>query len=299
MLNIQISQLAQKIIDGYELTYEDALKLSQIKEAALEDLLFCADRIRKYFKGNSIHLCSIINAKSGRCSEDCRFCAQSGHYHTQVKEYPLLEEEKLLEGAEAANAAGASCYGIVTSGRTIWGNGELERICLAIRQLREKGEITPSASLGELTPQMAKKLKEAGLVRYHHNLETSERIFPRICTTHSYQDRLATIRLAKSYGFEVCCGGIFGLGEEMEDRLQFAFTLRELGVNSAPLNFLVPIPDTPLEHQPPLNPREILQTIALFRFILPQQDIKVCGGREKHLRDLQSCFCRRQRHSDR
>ncbi len=164
----------------------------------------------------------------------------------------------------------------------------MEKICAALGRIAEQTSISRCASLGNLTPDMIRQLKEAGLTRYHHNLETSENFFPHVCSTHSYQERLDTVRLIKRAGLELCCGGIFGLGEDMGDRLELAFTLRELGADSVPLNFLTPISGTPLEAQLPLIPREILKIIALYRFILPDKDIKVCGGREANLRDLQS-----------
>jgi biotin synthase len=286
MLSSFISQLAQKVLDGCQIDYAEAQRLAEAGDS-LEDLLYAANRIRKYYRGNEVDFCSIINAKSGSCSEDCKFCAQSAHYHTAMQEHPLLEGERLLQGARAAQAAGACRYGIVTSGRGI-GRTELERICAALGQIGQQTDIPRCASLGRLTPQMVERLKAVGLSRYHHNLETSARFFPNICSTHSYQERLDTVRLVKQAGLEVCCGGIFGLGEGMDDRLELAFTLRELGVDSVPLNFLVPIQGTPLQDRPLLQPREILKIIALFRFILPDKDIKVCGGREACLRDLQS-----------
>jgi biotin synthase len=286
MLNDFINQLTKRILAGYQIDYAEAQRLSRLDDS-LEDLLYAAHRIRKHFRGTEVDFCSIISAKSGRCSEDCKFCAQSAHYPTSVQEHPLVEDDKLFEGAVAAQAAGACRYGIVTSGRGIK-EPELERVCTALERISRRTAIQRCASLGELTPPMVRRLKDAGLSRYHHNLETSRKFFPRICSTHSYQQRLDTVRLVKQAGLELCCGGIFGLGEEMEDRLELAFTLRELEVDSVPLNFLVPIPGTPLQHQPPLPAREILKTIALFRFILPDKDIKVCGGREVHLRDLQS-----------
>lgn len=286
MLNSFIDRLAGKILDGYLVDYAEAQQLARLEDC-LEDLLYAAYRIRKCFRGEEIDFCSIINAKSGRCSEDCKFCAQSAHHHTSVNEHPLIDDDKILEGAVAAKEAGACRYGIVTSGRGIR-EAESERICAALKQIAKQVGINRCASLGSLTPDMIRQLKEAGLTRYHHNLETSENFFPQVCSTHSYQERLDTVRLVKQAGLELCCGGIFGLGEDMDDRLDLAFTLRELGVDSVPLNFLVPISGTPLEAQPPLTPREILKIIALYRFILPDKDIKVCGGREANLRDLQS-----------
>ena len=285
-LNSVISQLADKVLSGGAIDYVEAEDL--VRQEGLDDLLYCANAIRKRYKGHKIHFCSIINAKSGRCSENCRFCAQSAHYKTPARVYPLVEAEKMVAGAESAQELGADCYCIVTSGRGAAQGDNLERICQAVQDIRRKTRIPPAASLGELDETAALKLKQAGLSRYHHNLETSARFFPQICSSHSYQDRLNTLRLVKRQGLELCCGGIFGLGEGWGDRLEMAFALRELGADSIPLNFLMPIPGTPLESASPLTPQDILKIIALFRFILPDKDIKVCGGREAHLRDVQS-----------
>ncbi|MBI5583086.1 MAG: biotin synthase BioB [Deltaproteobacteria bacterium] len=250
-------------------------------------LIFWADKIRRQFKGDEIDLCSIINAKSGRCTEDCRFCAQSAHHPTRIARYPLLPEKELLAAAAGAAASGAGRFSLVTSGRSLLKPGELERICRVIARLREQKALSPCASLGLLTPDQARALQEAGLVRYHHNLETGPAFYGSICSTHTFADRVKTLEIARAQGFSLCSGGIFGLGETLKDRLDLALTLKKLQVDSVPLNFLNPIPKTPLEHQPPLSPLEILKSIALFRFILPQADIRSCGGREKALRTLQ------------
>jgi biotin synthase len=286
MLNSFISQLAKRVLDGYQINYSEALKLTRLEDS-LEDLLYAAYRIRRHYHGTEVDFCSIINAKSGRCPEDCKFCAQSAHYCTSAKQFPLIETEIILKGAQAARDIGAYRYGIITSGRRLR-EDELEKICAALDEIARKTDILRCASLGELTPNILNRLKAAGLSRYHHNLETSARFFPSICSTHSYQDRLNTARLVKRAGLELCSGGIFGMGEDMQDRLELAFTLRELGADSIPLNFLAPIPGTPLQDYPPLPPKEILKIIALFRFVLPDKAIKVCGGRETNLRDLQS-----------
>ncbi len=287
MLNGFINELAKRTLDGYRINFAEAQQLAQLDDYP-DDLLYAANRIRKRFRGVEIDFCSIINAKSGRCSEDCKFCAQSAHYKTSVQEHSLLGSDKLFEGALAAKSAGACRYGIVTSGQGIKNKAELEQICEALEQIKKQTNINRCASLGSLTPGMVKQLKSAGLTRYHHNLETSADFFPHICSTHSYQKRLDTAKLVKQAGLELCSGGIFGLGEDMQDRLELAFSLRELEVDSVPLNFLAPVPGTPLEQQPPLSPGEILRIIAIFRFILPDKDIKVCGGRETNLRELQS-----------
>lgn len=267
---------------------QEALKLwkdAQLNPASLYKL---AGDLRCRFFANKVELCSIINAKSGNCFQDCRFCAQSAHYKARrIEKYPLVSSDKMVECAESASKMKAHSFGIVTSGDYISPEKEIPQICKAISRIRKKCIINPDASLGRLTLDMALGLKDAGLVRYHHNLETSERFFPNICTTHSYQDRVNTVRIAKKAGLEVCCGGLFGMGETPQDRINFAFALKELDVDSVPLNFLIPIAGTPLESAKPLSADEILMTIAIFRIILPDKQIKVCAGREHNLKNRQ------------
>lgn len=247
-----------------------------------------ASQVREQAFGKKVSLCAIVNAKSGLCPEDCAFCAQSAHHRTTTAQYPLLEEQQLLDGARAAAACGAGCYGIVTSGSGIRQGEELERICRVIRQLRTEGMIAPGASLGTLDAYSVQALKDAGLVTYHHNLETSRSFFPQICTTHDYEDDVATVRLAKQAGLRVCSGGLFGLGETMAQRVELALTLRELQVESVPINFLDPVDGTPLAGSNRLTPMECLHIVALYRLILPDAHITICGGRERNLRQLQS-----------
>jgi biotin synthase len=263
-------------------------QLIALPSSALPGLFAAASQIRQRHFGDTVALCGIVNAKSGLCPEDCAFCAQSSHHHTGVASYPLLSDEAIIDGARRAAAAGAACYGIVTSGTGITSGEELDRLCLVIRQIVDQGIVAPGASLGTLTPAAAEQLQQAGLVTYHHNLETSRSFFPSICTTHAYDDDVATVRCAKEAGLRVCCGGLFGLGESMAQRLELALTLRELQVDSVPLNFLDPVPGTPLANIPSLDPLTCLQTIALFRLLLPTAHITVCGGRQRNLRELQS-----------
>jgi biotin synthase len=283
-----ICGLTDRVLEGGEVTFEEASQLSEItKQRDIVFLISFANSIREEFKGSVIDLCAIINAKSGRCSEDCAFCSQSAHYPTDIERYPLVSKEKIAESAKEASNMGANRFSIVVSGENIKDHGELKSICTAIEDMPSSVVIGRCASLGTLTRESARDLKKAGLERYHHNLETSESFFPKICTTHSYQERVNTIKIAKEEGFRVCCGGIFGLGETPEQRLEFAFTLKELEVDSIPLNFLNPIPGTPLENAPPIPPMEILKIIAIFRFIHPTKDIRVCGGRQRNLRGIQ------------
>ena len=254
----------------------------------LYDFLYIANKVREKYFGKTIKFCSIVNAKSGRCSEDCRFCSQSSYYNTNITEFGFKKPQEILSAAKDAGQNGAVRFSIVTSGRGIRNEDEWQRIYETIGLLRKETSLFIDASLGCLDPEHARLLKEAGLIRYHHNLETSPEFFPKICTTHSYEDRLNTVKVVKKVGLELCCGGLFGLGESWDDRIELAFILREINPDTIPLNFLNPIPGTPLADTNLLTPRECLRIIALFRLILPDKDICICGGREKNLHDLQS-----------
>lgn len=276
------SEIEAKALDLVPLEREEALSLV---EAPLEDLLEVACRVRRRFFGRSVRLCSIVNAKSGACPEDCAFCAQSARAKTGAPVYPLIPVEQILAAARSAKANRAFCFSIVTSGARPTAR-DLERICEAIAGVRALG-LEPCASLGLLGRREAAALAEAGLVTLHHNLETSSRFFPFVCTTHGRAERLATVAHAREAGLDVCCGGIFGMGESWKDRVLFALELRRLGVRRIPLNFLHPIPGTPLGSCPALPPEECLRIVALFRIVSPEADIKVCGGRELCLKELQ------------
>jgi biotin synthase len=286
-MNQWISGVAERVIAGDAVSGEEANRLIGVTGSDIYALFLGATRIREHFLGTGVHLCAIINAKSGRCPENCAFCAQSAHYATAAPIYPLVDEERIVSEARVAQESGSTCYGIVTSGTTVKGK-ELEQICGALRRIRQETAIAPACSLGIITEDTALALKEAGMATYHHNLETARSFFPNICTTHDYDEDIATIRAVKRAGLRVCSGGIFGLGETPAQRVELAFTLRELAVESIPLNFLNPIPGTPLENASLITPLECLKAIALFRFINPGREISVCGGREKNLRDLQS-----------
>ena len=283
-----IKELESKTTESRQITFQEAVFLSNLNDQDIFDLIASANRIRVKFKGNKISLCSIVNAKSGRCPEDCVFCSQSIHFKTNIDEYPLIKSEEILEKADEALSHGAQKFGIVTSGRKLSTEQELNEICQTIKKLKKEGKIHRCASLGMLGRDELLKLKEAGLEEYHHNLETSRSYFPKVCTTHDYEEDVETVRTAKSLGLRTCCGGIFGLGESMEQRIELAFTLNELNVDSVPLNFLHPIKGTKSENFPSLKPLEILKIIALYRFLLPTKDIKIAGGREHNLRDFQS-----------
>jgi biotin synthase len=248
-------------------------------------VMAAASEIREHFKGKGIILCGITNAKSGKCFEDCKFCAQSSHYPTDALSYPLKTAAEMITEADDAARSGAEFFGIVTSGKRIKAKKEWNEIFKAIQGIN-KTTIHVCVSLGLIDIEKARELKAAGLFRYHHNLETSRSFFKNICTTHDYEEDVETIRNVKKAGLSVCAGALFGMGEGISHRIELAATLRELNVDSVPLNILNPIKGTPLSHMLPLPPLEILMTIAVFRFMLPDKDIKLCGGKEKNLRQL-------------
>lgn len=284
----KIIALAEKVLAGQDITREEAEFLINVSDEDTMLLLAMADKIRQKYAGSDVDCCAIINGRSGKCSENCKFCAQSAHYHTGVKEYGLLSEEKLFEAARKAKEAGAVRFSIVTSGRGQSKADDFENICRTLSRIKKELHIEVCASLGILTLEQAKALKAAGVTRYHSNLETSESHFPDICTTHTYKDKFVTIRNAQAAGLRVCSGGIFGLGETPEQRVEMAFTLKELGIDSVPLNLLTPIPGTPFADRKPLPPLEVLRSYAVFRFVLPKAQIRTAGGREVNLRDLQA-----------
>jgi len=276
----------EKVLSGEGLETDDALEFLSIRKKSFLDLMSLASLAREKFKGNEVSLCSIINAKSGMCQEDCAFCSQSMYHQTSAPVYPFVGKEHIVARAKEAKKIQAREFSIVISG---YGpEKEFEEIKTAVQGVRESTDLEPCASLGIMDREKLLALKEAGLKNYHHNLETARSFFSNICTTHSYEEDVQTVRLAKELGFKVCCGGIFGMGETWEQRIEFAYTLKELDVDSIPINFLNPIPGTPLENARNLTPMECLEIITLFRLIMPVKDIFVCGGREVNLRDLQS-----------
>jgi biotin synthase len=280
-----ISNLKQKAIKGTGINASEALELFIEGSANPYRVLAATTEIREHFKGKEIILCGITNAKSGRCSEDCKFCAQSSHYSTDVSSYPLKGAKQMIAEAAQAKKDGAEFFGMVTSGKCVKSRKEWTGIFNAIEGMRQIG-IHPCASLGIIDAEKARDLKAAGLFRYHHNLETARSYFKNVCTTHNYEENVETIRAAKAAGLSVCAGALIGMGEGVTHRIELAMTLRELDVDSIPINILNPIKGTPLDHVQPLSPMEILMTIAVFRFMLPDKDIKLCGGKEKNLRQL-------------
>lgn len=277
---------AEAILAGRIPTREEALRVLREPDTALLELLGAAFRIRRRYHGLKVRIHVLRNAKSGGCPEDCTFCSQSSISSAPIARYPLLSREDLVEGALKAYEARADTYCIVTATRgPTW--RQLETIVEAVREIKARVPIKICCSLGLLTPEKARWLKEAGVDRYNHNLETSERFFPQICTTHTYRDRVRTLEVVKDAGLETCSGGIIGMGEGDEDIVDLAFTVRRLDIDSIPINFLNPIEGTPLGHCRQLTPMRCLKVLALFRFLNPQKDIRVAGGREVNLRHLQ------------
>ena len=271
-----VRQLKEKVMSEEWIGKEEALQLAA---APLKELTEAADEIRRRYCGDTFDICTIINGKSGKCSEDCKFCAQSSRYHTGLKDtYPLLGTEELLKEAKYNADRGVLRYSIVTSGRCL-SDREVERLCDSIRKIKEETDIRICVSPGLLREEQFRKLKEAGADRAHCNLESSERYFPQVCTTHTYEEKTAAIQAAKRVGLSVCSGGILGLGESVEDRIDMVLTARKLGVRSIPVNVLNPIPGTPYEKNPVLSGEEILRCTAVFRFLIPDGLIRLAGGR--------------------
>lgn len=284
-----LERITKQILEeNYAISREEARRIALISQEDSLLLFHYAQKIRTHFHGNTIGLCSIVNAKSGACSEDCTFCAQSAHFNTASPVYGLMKPEEVLEQARQAERDGAEHFGLVISGRGIRDQKELHAIGEIVKRLRQEIGIEVHASVGIIPRDYVEYLRECGVTMINHNLETSERYYPEICTTHTYAERLETLRHVRDCGLKMCVGGIFGMGETLEDRLDLAFTLRELNPETAPLNFLHAIDGTPMEKVEALAPVQILMIISLFRFILPHTELKVCGGREKNLRDMQS-----------
>lgn len=282
----EIETLCERVLSGETITREQAVELYN---QPLEPLCAAADRIRRTFCQDAFDLCTIINGKSGKCSENCKFCAQSAHNHTGAAVYPLLSAEEITAEAKKNDAQGVLRYSIVTSGKRL-SDDEVEAMCEAVRQIRAETGISVCVSFGLLDQKQYEKLRDAGVTRVHNNLETSRRNFPNICTTHTYDDKIAAIRAAQAAGLTVCSGGIMGLGENVEDRIDMALTLRELDIHSVPVNVLNPISGTPLEHCIPLTEDEVRRIVAVYRFLLPDASIRLAGGRGLLLDKGRACF---------
>ncbi len=279
--------LSRRILDGDSLNRNEALAILESDDNELLAVLDAAFTVRRYYFGRDVSLHVIRNAKSGTCSENCSFCSQSVLSESDIQRYPLLSIEELLESARKAYEMTAKRYCIVTSGRGP-SRKELDQISNAVRKIKDEIPVQICTSLGLLTEEQAIQLKAAGVDRYNHNLESSERLFPSFCTSHAYSDRVATARIAKSAGMELCSGGIVGMGETLEDRISLAFTLRDLGVDSIPINFLNPRPGTPMERLWKLTPGDCLRALAMFRLVNPGKEIRVAGGRESCIGTMQA-----------
>lgn len=270
------AQMKQKVLSGGLITKEEALQLIDVP---LEELTSAANEIRQKICRTGFDICTIVNGKCGKCSEDCKYCAQSAHYHTACFDsYPLLSTEELVKGARQNKEQKVLRYSIVTSGKALSGD-EVDQICESIRAIREQVGIEVCVSFGLLKEEQFRKIQEAGATRAHCNLETSERFFSKICTTHSYQEKIDTLNAAKRAGLSICSGGILGLGETMEDRIDMVLTARKLGVKSIPVNVLNPICGTPYEHNKILTNEEVCRCVAIFRFLTPEASIRLAGGR--------------------
>lgn len=280
-------KLAEEIIAGRRLTRQDDLQA--FLTCDLNELCQGADKIRAACVGDHVDLCSIINGRSGKCPENCKFCAQSAHNHTECQSHPMLSTEEILVAARMNENEGVHRFSIVTAGRALTGK-EFDAAIEAYKTMNKECNIELCASMGFLDADQLRRLKEAGVTSYHHNIETSKRNFPNICTTHTYDMKIATLKLVKEIGMCACSGGIIGMGETWEDRLDMAISLAELGIDSIPLNALMPIPGTPLEHLERLTEADILRTVAFFRYINPEANIRLGAGRALLTNDGETAF---------
>ena len=286
-MSMNILQLADEIIDGRRLLRGE--DLSYFITCDYDALCEGADKIRKHFVGDKVDLCSIVNGRSGKCPEDCKYCAQSAHYHTDCNVYDFLSEEELLEACKLNEREGVDRFSIVTAGRNLSGE-EFEKALSAFKRMKEECDIELCASMGFLNREQFRRLKEIGVDRYHHNIETSKRFFSHICTTHTYEQKFATLNVLKEEGMRICSGGIIGMGETWEDRIDMAISLSEVSVDSIPLNALMPIKGTPLEKQERLTEEDIVRTVAIFRYINPTAHIRLAAGRALMENDGKKAF---------
>lgn len=287
----RILELKDQVLRNHPLGRGEGLELARFaaEERWVPYLMAAANEVRIAFAGNRVHTCTIVNAKSGACPEYCSFCAQSAFFNTEAPVYGVMEKEKIAEEAvKARDEYGSKCFGVVQSGRGPVEGPEFEKTLEAIRTVRDAGGIQPDASLGILTRPIAKRLHEAGVRGYNHNLQTSRRFYPQIVKTMDYDERVETIRIVKEMGWMACSGGIYGMGETWEDRIDLLLELRKLDVDIVPINLLHPIAGTPLGNRPKLPVYEALAAIAISRLMLPEPVIHICGGREHNLEQFQS-----------
>ncbi len=283
---INWSELADRVLDGGRVSAEEGLALLRSDDAELMDILAAAYRVRYRYYSNEAHLNYLVNAKSGNCSEDCGYCSQSRVSKAEIKKYELIDSEKLFDGARIAAEIGAKTYCMAISGRSP-NEREIDVLAEAATKIKARYSLGVCASIGLISLDKAKRLKSAGVDRINHNLNTSRNFYPRICSTHSFEQRLENLRTAREAGLQLCSGGIVGMGEEPEDVVDLALTLSELQVEALPVNFLQPIDGTPLEGVRRLNPRYCLKALSLFRLANPKTELRIAGGREMHLRSLQ------------
>lgn len=284
---MNILELADEIINGKRIQRGDDLSI--FLECDLEQLCQGADKIREHFIGSHVDLCSIINGRSGKCPEDCKYCAQSAHNHTDCEIYDFLPKQQIMDLCKLNAEEGVHRFSIVTAGKALTGE-EFDKAIDAYEDMKKNVDIELCASMGFLTREQLHRLHEAGVTSYHHNIETSKRNFPNICTTHTYEQKIATLKMVKEEGMYVCSGGIIGMGETWEDRLDMAISLAEVEVDSIPINALMPIKGTPLEGQEPLSEEDILRTIAFFRYINPKAEIRLAAGRALLTNDGEIAF---------
>lgn len=275
-MDINVLDLAKEIINGKRIKRDDDLSI--FLGCNLNDLCKGADLIREHFVGDKVDLCSIINGRSGKCPEDCKYCAQSAHNHTDCEVYDFLPEEQILEACRLNEREGVDRFSIVTAGKALTGK-EFDKAIHAYETMHKECNIDLCASMGFLSAEQLHRLHEAGVNSYHHNIETSRRNFPNICTTHTYDMKIETLKMVKAEGMYVCSGGIIGMGETWEDRLDMAVSLSEVGADSIPINALMPIKGTPMENLERISEEDILRTIAFFRYINPSADIRLAAGR--------------------
>ncbi len=283
----RIDSLTRRVLDGGEVSAEEGRWMIGLGDDYLPWLMAGADRIRKTYRGDEIEVCAISNVRSGNCSENCSFCSQSGHHKTAAPVYDYIPREELVSQAQRAREWGVSDFGVVSKGWGLRSTKERHRLADYFAALDEHSDVGRCASLGVLTADTAGELKAMGLENYHHNLEAAESFFDQVCTSHSYAENIDTIRHAREAGLRVCAGGILGMGESLEQRVELALSLRELGVESVPMNFLSPVEGTPMGDRQPMQPYEILRAIATFRYLLPRAEIRIAGGRQ-FLGDMQS-----------